>query len=191
MGLIVDEPALVLNRNWQPVTFLPIKVCIATVMRDMASIMCPTSYYLMNLDEWMEREVETDRVIKTAGRPIPAPEVIVLKRYGERPPRKISFCRPNLYRRDDYSCQYCGAELPGRKLTIDHVLPRSKGGPTTWENCVAACKRCNEIKADKTPREARMRPKKTPQKPTWKPGIRTPAVIFDSWVPFLEKEGAA
>jgi 5-methylcytosine-specific restriction endonuclease McrA len=192
MGLIVDEPALVLNRNWQPVTFLPIKVCIATVMRDMASIMCPTSYYLMDLEEWMEKEPkENDRLIKTAGRPLIAPETVVLKKYGERPPRKISFNRPNLFRRDQYECQYCGAELPCRKLTIDHVVPRAQNGGTSWENCVAACSRCNAHKADRTPMDARMKLRKTPRKPTWKPGIRTPELIFPSWVPFLEKEGAA
>ena len=188
---ILDEPVLTLNRNWQPVTFLPMKVAICNVMRDMASIMCPTSYYLMDLEEWMNREVETDRIIKTSGRPISGLEVIVLKQYGERPPRKISFNRPNLYRRDEFSCQYCGDELPGRKLTIDHVLPRSKGGPTTWENCVASCSRCNADKADQTPRQARMTLRKKPRKPTWKPGINVPEPVCASWVPFLSKEGAA
>jgi 5-methylcytosine-specific restriction endonuclease McrA len=159
-------------------------------MRDMASIMCPTSYYLMDLDAWIERG-DSDRMIKTASTPIPAPEVIVLKKYGERPPEKINFNRPNLYRRDDHSCQYCGAQLPNRNLTVEHVLPRSRGGPTTWENCVAACKRCNSDKADKTPKEAGMRLRKKPAKPKWKVGIRVPQEVRASWKPFLEKERVA
>ena len=191
MGLLVDEPCLVLNSAWQVSGFLPIGVCIANVMRDMGRIMCPTSYYLMTLEEWIETG-ETDRIIKTAGIGIPAPEVIVLKKYGERPPRRISFNRPNLYRRDEHTCQYCGDALPPAKLTIDHVLPRSKGGPTTWENCVAACQRCNADKADKTTKEARMRPRKKPAAPRWKPGLRLPrGVVRASWEPFLAKERVA
>jgi len=189
--VIIDEPCLVLNRNWQPVTFLPIKVALCNVMRDMASIMCPTSFYLMTLEEWIER-ADTDRMIKTAGQPIPAPEVVVCKKYGERPPQRVSFNRPNLYRRDEHTCQYCGAELPPRKLTIDHVTPRSKGGPTTWENCVAACESCNARKADKMPKEAKMRPRKKPAAPSWKPGLRVPrGVVLASWEPFLAKERVA
>jgi len=191
MGLLVDDPCLVLNRSWQVVGFLPIGTCIATVMRDMASIMCPTSYFLMDLDEWIDR-AETDRFIKTASTPIPAPEVIVLKKYGERPPRKVSFNRPNLYRRDEHTCQYCGEELPPKNLTIDHVLPRSKGGPTTWENTVAACRSCNQRKADKTTDEARMKPRKKPAAPRWTPGVRIPrGEVRASWEPFLAKERVA
>jgi len=191
MGLIVDEPVLALNRTWQPVTFLPIRIAICTTMRDMASIMCPVSYYLMSLEEWMENAPTSDRLIKTARQPIVAPEVIVFKRYGERPPRKISFNRPNLWRRDEYSCQYCGVALPGNKLQVEHVVPRSRGGVTSWENCVAACNNCNSRKRDRTPREARMRLRKKPQKPSWVPGMRVPRLRFPSWEPFLSKEGVA
>lgn len=197
---VLNEPVLVLNRNWQPVTFMPVQTAIVNVMRDMASILDPVNYYLMPFEEWIEAHqpvlddsgdpVESEkRWIKTSRLWIPAPEVIVLKQYGETPPRKITFNRSNLARRDDYLCQYCGKEIGVVKMTIDHVLPRSRGGENSWENCVASCGDCNSRKADKTPKEARMALRKEPVKPSWRPNQLLPKenVMRPSWKPFLEK----
>ena len=85
--------------------------------------------------------------------PVEIPEVILLSTYGKVPRIEVSFSRKNLYRRDGHACQYCGTHRPSSELSIDHVLPRSRGGRTTWENCVLACVRCNSKKADRTPRE--------------------------------------
>ncbi len=161
-------------------------------MRDMGAFMVgDESYALLNMEEWMayDHEVDDDaRWIKAVRGRILVPEVIVLKKYGERPPQKISFNRSNLWKRDEFSCQYCGDRLPGNKLQIEHVMPRSRGGPTTWDNCVAACNACNSRKADKTPVEARMKLRKRPATPNWKPGIRIPSgAVRPSWVTFLEK----
>lgn len=187
---VLNEPCLVLNRNWQAVTFMPVQTCIVTTMRDMACVVHPETFVPMSFDEWCDVDLEDLRWIKTSSTSIPAPEVIVLKRYGERPPRRVNFNRPNLWRRDEFSCQYCGATLPGSKLQVEHVLPRSKGGPTTWENCVAACGDCNAQKADKTPDQAGMRLRKQPHKPRWEPKIPVPkGQIRDIWVPFLRAEG--
>lgn len=200
---VLNEPCLVLNRNWQPVTFMPVQTAIVNVMRDMASVLDPANYYLMSFEEWIEtHQPETDeagnpiegdgaRWIKTSRVWVPAPEVIVLKQYGETPPRKITFNRTNLARRDDYSCQYCGKELGVVKMTIDHVLPRSRGGQNSWENCVSACGDCNSRKADKTPKEAKMSLRKQPEKPAWRPNQLVPSkgVMRPSWRPFLEKAG--
>ena len=190
--LIVDQPCLVLNSSWQPTTFLPIGVCIATLLRDMASVIHPETYEPLTFEQWIERTdlPEVTRMIKTAGRPVPAPDVIVLKKYGARPPMKVGFNRQNLFKRDVYTCQYCGVNLPGSKLQVEHVLPRSRGGPTTWENTVAACDSCNSRKADKTPAEAGMRLRSKPAAPSWKPGIRVPqGEVRPLWVKLL-KQGA-
>jgi 5-methylcytosine-specific restriction endonuclease McrA len=185
---ILQEPCLILNRNWQPITFLPIQVAVVTVMRDMASVLDPQDYLLLSFEEWVELGRQSDRMIRTPRLEIAAPEVIVLKKYGERPPRKITFNRANLYKRDEFTCQYCGVALPGQDLTIEHIVPRSRGGPTTWENCVAACEDCNGRKADQTPKEAGMRLKTTPVRPAWRAKIRPPSSTRAAWVPFLEKE---
>jgi len=186
---ILQEPALVLNRNWQPVTFMPVQTCIVIVMRDMGSVLDPETYQLMPFEEWSTHSPKKPRWIKTPSAEIPAPEVIVLKKYGERPPKRINFNRPNLYRRDDWECQYCGESLPVSKLTVEHILPQSRGGGTSWENCVAACSRCNGRKADKTPKEAGMPLRKKPHKPDWKVRLKAPqGILRPSWAPFLAKE---
>lgn len=190
MSSVLQDPALVLNRNWQPIMFMPVQTCIVTAMRDMASVMDPENFYLLQFEDWLEHEPLGARWIKTSSGKIAAPEVIVLKRYGERPPRRINFNRSNLYRRDDWACQYCGDELPRKKLTIEHIVPSSRGGQTSWTNCVAACKKCNGRKADRTPEEAGMPLRKEPRKPNWKVQLRAPkGLLRPSWAPFLAKEG--
>lgn len=189
MSAVLHEPCLVLNRNWQPVTFLPVQTAIVNVMRDMASVLDVEDYLLLTFEEWVELGRDTGRAIRTPSRTISAPEVIVLKKYGERPPRKVVFNRPNLGKRDAFTCQYCGVTLASDDLTIEHVLPRSRGGPTSWENCVAACEDCNSRKADRTPGEAGMRLRSLPIRPDWRPRLRPPSgETRKSWVPFLEKE---
>lgn len=185
--MIVNEPCLVLNSAWQPVTFLPIGTAIATLMRDQAAVVHPETFEPLSFDEWLERAPADSRWIKTASTPVPAPELVVLKKYGQKPPLKVGFNRQNLFKRDANTCQYCGDALPSAQLQVEHVLPKSRGGPTTWENVVAACNDCNSVKADRTPEEAGMRLRKKPQKPSWQPSIRVPqAQIRDVWIPFLK-----
>jgi 5-methylcytosine-specific restriction endonuclease McrA len=185
---VLQEPCLVLNRNWQAITFLPVQSAIVTVLRDMASVLDVEDYLLLSFDEWVELARDTGGTIRTPSRTIAAPEVIVLKKYGERPPRRVVFNRPNLYQRDAFTCQYCGVALPATSLTIEHVLPRSRGGPTSWENCVAACESCNARKADRTPQEAGMKLRKRPAQPRWSLELRVPAATRAAWEPFLAKE---
>jgi 5-methylcytosine-specific restriction endonuclease McrA len=188
MPSILNEPVLCLNRSWHPVTFLPVQVAVVTVMRDMASVLDPVNFLLLTFEEWAASKPQTERWIKTAHDAVPAPDVIVLKKYGERPPRKIAFNRPNLGRRDEWTCQYCGDTLGG-DLTVEHVLPRSRGGATSWENCVAACADCNARKADRTPDEAGMRLRARPIAPRWTARLELPrGTARPIWAPFLAKD---
>ncbi len=96
------------------------------------------------------------------------PAVIRLKKYVRVAFEKIAFVsysKHNVHIRDSYICSYCGVKFEPRKLTIDHVLPESQGGKTTWENCTTACNICNGIKDDRTPKEAGMKLLKIPTKP--------------------------
>lgn len=185
------EPCMVLNRNWELVAFWPVRTAIEALMRDQAAALDPTdeNYQSLSFDEWMIHEPKDHEWIKTPSRQIAAPQMVVLKKYGERPPRKLTFTRPNLYRRDEHSCQYCGVKMAAERLTIEHVMPRSRGGPTSWENCVAACEDCNSRKADKTPKEAGMKLRKQPHRPSEKPKLPLPRRIRPSWMPFLKREG--
>lgn len=188
--MIVNEPCLVLNSAWQPVGFQPIGVCIATLLRSMGCVIHPETFEPLTFEQWMERAPDNARMIPTANRDVPAPDVIVLTKFGKVPPMKIGFNRQNLFRRDDHTCQYCGVNLPGSKLQVEHVFPRSRGGGNSWENCVAACDACNSHKADRTPAEAGMALRKKPAAPRWKPGIRIPqGEVRPLWIKLL-RQGA-
>ena len=187
---LVDQPCLILNSAWQPTTFLPIGTVISALLRDQACVIHPETFEPLTFEQWLERAPEGQRMIPTSGRPVPAPDVVVLKKYGKKPPRKVGFNRTSLFRRDEHTCQYCGVRLPAVKLQVEHVIPRSRKGPTTWENTVAACNACNSHKADRTPAEAGMKLKKRPTVPSWTPGIQIPqGTVRPLWAQFL-KQGA-
>ena len=191
MSSILDRPTLCLNRNWLVTAFLPVRTAIVTAMRDQASVLDPETYILHSFDEWLEHTPETlknHEWIQTANKAVAAPQIVCFKKYGERPPRTLNFTRPNVYRRDHQTCQYCGEKLSSDELTLDHVMPRSRGGELSWTNAVAACKECNSAKANKTPQEAGMVLLKQPVKPDWTPGVRCPSELMSSWKPFLAKE---
>ncbi len=96
---------------------------------------------------------------------IALPKVVVLREYAPIHGRP-KFCRRSIYLRDHFTCQYCRKRHPESELTFDHVLPRSRGGKTVWDNILTACHECNNRKGDKTPAEARMPPLRYPREPT-------------------------
>lgn len=93
------------------------------------------------------------------------PKVIKLTYNLAVPNMELPFSRENIFVRDNYTCQYCGKKLPSYELTLDHVFPKSRFGPDIWENIVACCKECNQYKADRTPKEARMKLLRRPYRP--------------------------
>lgn len=123
-------------------------------------------------------EYSRDKKILGVGREFPMPSVVRVLRWFRRDRVRIKFSRLNIYARDGFRCQYCGERFPTEELTFDHVLPRSRGGRTTWENIVTCCVGCNALKADRTPHEADMRPIKTPRKPAYLPSV---AVQLGAW----------
>ena len=122
------------------------------------------------------------------------PEVVALQHYDRVPLAVVTFSRRNVAKRDHYTCQYCGAQPGVEALTIDHVVPRSQGGQSSWTNCVAACVQCNVRKADRTPEQAGMRLRKSPARPDWKPLYSLHGTghgpSIESWKPFLVTDSA-
>jgi 5-methylcytosine-specific restriction endonuclease McrA len=116
-------------------------------------------------------EHSRDRTIKTIDREVPMPAVVRVLRRFRRDRQAIRFSRANIYARDAFICQYCGQAQPTEDLTFDHVIPRSAGGKTTWENIVTCCVPCNHGKANRTPQQARMHLRRRPTKPRWLPSI--------------------
>ena len=99
------------------------------------------------------------------------PEVVVLRHFNGFPRRTVAFSRRNLYRRDNFTCQYCGSQPGTELLSIDHVVPRSRGGRSTWENCVLACLDCNKRKASRTLDEAGLVLDRKPFRPAGGPAF--------------------
>lgn len=104
-------------------------------------------------------------VLRTVSHAYPVPSVIRLQRYARVPYYGIALSRHNVLRRDNYTCQYCGA---GKNLTLDHLLPKSRGGETNWLNLVTACMHCNTRKGDRTPEEAGLKLQQKPIRPSLK-----------------------
>jgi len=116
-------------------------------------------------------EYSRDRTIQGVSQTFPMPSVVRVIRRFKRDRIRIKFSRLNIYARDGFLCQYCGRRYPTEDLTFDHVVPRSRGGRTCWENIVTACTSCNAQKADRTPGEAGMTLVRAPRKPHWLPAV--------------------
>lgn len=126
------------------------------------------------------------------GLSICVPEVIALRTYDGYPVRGVAFTRRNVYKRDGHTCQYCGKRPGVDELTIDHVIPRSRGGPSSWENCVTACRPCNARKANRLAHELNLTLSRPPTAPRW-PGGLDPASVRARplWQRFLPASAVA
>lgn len=169
MGL--DHRVLMLSKLYEPLEILCWQRAISLVVTEQARVL----------------EVEAERFIHTANRAYPLPSVIQHFEATYRHNRPIRWSRANLYARDDFSCCYCGHKHGFSGLTYDHVLPRSRGGRTTWNNIVTACKPCNKQKGSRTPEEARMCLRKKPTRPGWAPTrlFEATGAIPELWKPYL------
>lgn len=116
-------------------------------------------------------EYSRDKTIRGVERTHPMPSVVRVLRRFRRERIRIKFSRLNIYARDRFTCQFCGQRFPSEDLTFDHVVPRARGGRTTWENIVACCIPCNKEKTDRTPEEAGMRLLRRPTKPADLPAV--------------------
>jgi len=142
----MSEPVLVLNANFQPINITSTYRAINLLLSEKATLI-----------------LNGRGVIRSISKTFPLPSVIRLNRMVKRPRPFVSFSRKEIFRRDHYTCQYCGKQTA--ELTIDHVIPRRLGGETHWENVVSACTRCNHLKGGLTPKQSGMYPRKPPQKP--------------------------
>lgn len=170
-------PALVLNADFRPLSYFPLSLwpwqeAIKAVFLDRVNVVH-----------------EYEREVHSPTRSVRLPSVISLKEYTPTV-RRPAFTRFNVFLRDRFRCQYCGERFPVHDLTFDHVVPRSRGGRTSWENVVAACGPCNLRKANRTPREAVMPLVREPLRPTHfqlqDMGRRFPPnFLHESWRDFL------
>ncbi len=185
---VLEHPTLVLNRNWQPVNVATVARALVLLWNESARVVDPADYQLYTWEDWSRlRPLDGEQFIQAVRLRLRVPEVIVLADYDRLPTAAVSFSRRNVFKRDHWACQYCGGQPGGEELTIDHVIPRSQGGTSTWANCVLACIACNKRKADRTPQQAGMRLRKEPIRPTWKPLYARHSVRIESWSKFISE----
>ncbi|MCG2587838.1 HNH endonuclease [Rhodohalobacter sulfatireducens] len=133
----MDSDVLVLNQDYQPLSICSVQRSVKLLFLEKAELL----------------HDDPEKVIRTVNDEYSYPSVIRLRRYINLPYAKIVLSRRNIMKRDQHTCQYCGTKSD---LTLDHVLPRSRGGEDSWENLVTACNKCNVKKGNRTPDEARM-----------------------------------
>ena len=121
--------------------------------------------------------------LHSVNKSFPMPAVIRLTRYVHIPYKGVALTRQNIFKRDNFNCQYCGTS---KELTLDHVIPKSKGGRSSWDNLITACRRCNTRKGDYTPDQAGISLRSRPFKPTYLMFLRDYSGYHcDEWHPYL------
>ena len=153
-----------------------------------AHVVDPDDFRLYTWADWARLAPrEGEPFIRTVTFRLRVPEVLTLTHHDRPRQNAVTFCRRNVFKRDHSTCQYCGARPGSEELTIDHVIPRSQGGLTTWENCVLACVACNAHKANRSPEQAGLKLRKSPTRPVWKPLYHASTVKIASWSLFLSE----
>lgn len=162
-----SRKVLVLNADYRALSVCSVYKAFILVFLDKATIVDTVKdYYLRTVDDQWE-----------------VPTVIRLSRYVNKPYKGVMLSRQNIFKRDNFSCVYCTSKSD---LTLDHVLPRSRGGKTSWTNLVTACKKCNSRKGDALPEEVNMKLPYKPYKPSFILFLRDANGVVDkAWQPFL------
>lgn len=191
---MLDTHVLVLNKSWVAVNIATARRALGLLYQGHARVVHPSDYSLYNFDDWCslsslgDEALAVERMVGTSSCQIALPEIILLSGFNGFIRPRVSFSRRNLLQRDKHQCQYCGKTPTRQDLTIDHVMPRSRGGKDTWENLVAACVRCNVRKGNRTPEEANMPLLTKPRAPKGLPrfGVTVPKSDLDSWHRFVD-----
>jgi 5-methylcytosine-specific restriction endonuclease McrA len=170
-------PALILNADFRPLSYFPLSIwpwqeAVKAIFRESVVVIS-----------------EYERVVRSPTQELKLPSVLALKEYVPSA-RKPAFTRFNVFLRDDWECQYCGGAYKTNDLTFDHVIPKSRGGRTSWDNIVTACHDCNLLKGSYLPHECSMYPRTAPRQPTvyelQDHGRRFPPnFLHESWRDFL------
>lgn len=166
----MGRKVLILNQDYSALSICSVPKAFLLVYLNKAELVAESELYKLH----------------TVRAEFPMPTVIRLHRYITLPYKGVMLTRQNIFKRDSHRCQYCGTH---EELTLDHVMPKSRGGKTNWDNLATACKRCNSRKGDFTPEEAQMKLRQRPYKPSFLVFLRDfSGSIDDSWMPFLSSK---
>ena len=165
----MGRKVLILNQDYSALGICSVPKAFLLVYLDKAELVAASSVFQLH----------------TVSTSFPLPTVIRLNRYINLPYKGVMLTRQNIFKRDGHRCVYCSST---EDLTLDHVMPKSRGGRTSWENLATACKRCNAKKGDCTPEEASMPMRHRPFKPSFMLFLRDySGAVEESWMPFLTK----
>jgi 5-methylcytosine-specific restriction endonuclease McrA len=168
--MALDKSVLVLNKFFQAVQITSVRRAFSLFCKGYVRAV-DEEYATYTLSDWQELPPGED-FVRTPRLQLRVPRVIQLIHYDKVPKFKIRFSRKNIFLRDRYVCQYCGIKYDERDLTLDHVVPTSKGGGNSWQNLVTCCFDCNNQKGNRKPDEAGMRLLRQPKRPHWIPFSR-------------------
>lgn len=193
---------LVLNRFYMAIRVVNVRRAVTLLYRGCAEVITieEGSYANYEFEAWcevsqifaLEKQPDEDYLIAPSFE-IQVPRIVRLTRYDKFPRASVRFNRKNVFARDDHRCQYCGQSGPASQLSLDHVVPRSHGGKTTWENIVCSCLKCNSKKGGRTPSQASMRLLSQPAKPRSNPAMTFPLddPRYASWKTFIHDAATA
>ncbi len=193
MATLLNQPVLVLNRLWQAVNICTARRALSLLFQGHAQVVLGDqdgafqTYDFSRWRDFSDREPHPECVHGISVR-LRVPRVIMLAVFDRLPRKEVKFTRHNIFERDKNTCQYCGQTLDRKDLNLDHVIPRDRGGPTTWENIVCSCVPCNTRKSNRTPAEAGLHLVRKPKKPKWRPFVQLNYGVeyHDSWKHFLD-----
>jgi len=193
---VLDSNVLVLNRFYMAIRVVNVRRAMTLLYRGCAEVivMDQEQFVSYDFESWCELSQMTsidkqpgEDYFQAVNFELRVPRITRLTRFDRMPSQTVRFNRKNLFARDSYQCQYCGQSQPSNKLSLDHVIPRSHGGLTTWENIVCCCLKCNGRKGGRTPQQAKMKLLSRPAKPRFNPllseSITDPR--YESWKTFI------
>ena len=192
----LSSSVLVLNRLYAAIHVVGVRRAFGLMYRELAEVVDFEEGIYSNYDfrSWLEiSEIRADERepnedwLRAVNFEVLVPRVIRLLVYDRFPKRSIRLSRNGVFARDEHRCQYCDRRLPSAQLSLDHVIPRSRGGTTSWENVVCACLKCNVKKGGRTPREARMLLGRKPYRPSHNPllTVKLTNPKYESWKTWL------
>lgn len=195
----LDSSVLVLNKMFMAVHVISVRRAFCLLCKEEAEVVWTEDGTFASYDfaSWLEVSAakaafadrgDDDDWVRTPTCEIRAPRVIRLLDYDRVPKQTVKFNRRNIFARDHNQCQYCGKKFSTQELSLDHVIPRSQGGGTSWENIVCACVDCNVRKGGRTPRQANMTLIRKPEKPKRSPILNAKMAQkkYRSWQSFLD-----
>lgn len=188
MGNLQKE-VLVLNKLWIAIRIIPAIRAFTLLFAGKASVVDGSDYTIFDWDEWLALPTEEgDDIITTSQSNVKIPKVIVLSRYDKLPKKGMKLTKRNIFLRDNFCCQYSGVKVNAKNGNVDHVIPKSKGGKTTWNNLVACSKKINSLKGDRTPAEAGLTLISPPGRPEPQVIYIDPRINMDPyWKKFISK----